>query len=779
MKWLGLSVVLLGLVSSGYAVESTLDVYINGSKLGQAKFVGSEDGKNFTSNADLKVAGMKFLSDLSCTWDGKQVAALKFIADSPQAKISLERKGDAYSVTVGGRTTEIKPKNGFGSIIANLHPQTWQFAIAELLSQKSEKIDHKSFLLDSAIDFSVTISKKPARTLETQQGKKDVLMFDIKAGPMIGSVAYDAANGTVVGFDVPSQKLQMIVPGLEKLFEDPMKKFPELSQLTYASEVLSQVASPMRDGTNLIADIARPKPVGKYPTILVRTPYGRASAFLQESAEDWAKRGYVMVVQDVRGRGDSQGNWDPFMSERQDGYDTIDWITKQPWSDGKVGMIGGSYLGSVQWQAAVEGHPALKCIVPQVAPPDPMHNIPYDEGVPALFGNLWWLNLTRNAKSVEMSDTSVGIIGNSGFLKIPLSAVDNAVFKMDLPHWDSWLKRDRSTAWNGWNYQSDMRKANIPALMISGWWDGDGIGTKLNWTLRQKLGLESKTWMIYGPWPHGFNASTTYADQDYGPTALLDLNTVYLRWFDTWLKGKPAKLENEPRVKYFVTGKNMWEGAQSWPDLRTKKKTLFLAAPNGAVYPKAGELIEKPLTKVGLSKYLYDPAKVTIPSSIKNIAEASTIFDPKDYSGDELFFQSAPQTTDTIISGPISARLFVSTTAKDADFFISILDVDPKGVKRIIGLPGKVRLSYYGRVHDPKAITPNKVYEVEIKHWDTAHQFKKGHRVGLLVTSNFFPVFARNFGLAEPPIKATKMVPAWQSVYHGAKRASALTYYSR
>src|SRR5262249_52028643 len=147
-------------------------------------------------------------------------------------------------------------------------------------------------------------------------------------------------------------------------------KYKELSQPTFAVKVEKGIKIPMRDGVNLVHDMARPAVEGKYPTILIRTPYGRTGSMAD--GEWWAKRGYVLIAQDVRGREDSDGDWDPFVAERKDGKDTIDWIAKQPWSDGKVGMIGGSYLGYVQWAAAVEHPAALKCIIPQVSPPDAM-----------------------------------------------------------------------------------------------------------------------------------------------------------------------------------------------------------------------------------------------------------------------------------------------------------------------------------------------------------------------------------------------------------------------
>src|SRR5262249_40501250 len=158
--------------------------------------------------------------------------------------------------------------------------------------------------------------------------------------------------------------------GWDGLYVDPLAKYPELSQPTFGTKTETGVAMKTRNGVTLVCDVVRPNDALKHPAILVRTPYGRSSETL--SGAFWASRGYVYVTQDCRGREDSGGNWDPFVNEGPDGADTIGWIAKQSWSDGKVGMIGGSYAGYVQWAAAVEEPPALRCIVPQVSPPDAM-----------------------------------------------------------------------------------------------------------------------------------------------------------------------------------------------------------------------------------------------------------------------------------------------------------------------------------------------------------------------------------------------------------------------
>jgi len=271
-------------------------------------------------------------------------------------------------------------------LFANFHPSLSATIAAAFApsSTGSQKLD--VLLVDGPMNLSVEVSQKPARTLDVAGTRRVAQVYLVR----LGGVDMDLylSEGATVAWDVPAQMLKAVAPGWEELIVDPTTRMPELSQPTHKTTTEAAVKVKMRDGIELTHGIARPADDGKVPVILVRTPYGRATYM---AFADWyAKRGYAYIVQDVRGRGDSAGDWEPFVHERSDGYDTIDWISKQPWCNGSVGMIGGSYVGWVQWWAAVEEHPALKCIVPQVSPPDPFLNFPYDHGIPFLYGGVWW-----------------------------------------------------------------------------------------------------------------------------------------------------------------------------------------------------------------------------------------------------------------------------------------------------------------------------------------------------------------------------------------------------
>ncbi|MBA3768669.1 MAG: CocE/NonD family hydrolase, partial [Acidobacteria bacterium] len=276
----------------------------------------------------------------------------------------------------------------------------------------------------------------------------------------------------------------------------------ELSQPMKQTRIVEKVKIPMRDGVRLVADTIFPEPEDKYPTILIRTPYGR------RVETDWIKRGlffanrgYVVVVQAVRGREDSEGEWQPWMNERKDGYDTIDWISRQSWSDGNVGMIGGSYLGEVQLQAAAESHPALKCIIPYVSGSDHFFGVPYDHGIFNL-EMIDWLYLTSD------KDRTVNArpLPNQELLQtLPLSRLDDAYLGNNSPIFEDWLKKDRPSNFAAANFLDDLArsKKQIPILHLTGWWDGAAGGVMRNWRVLNQNGY-GQQWLVIGFWEHNY-----------------------------------------------------------------------------------------------------------------------------------------------------------------------------------------------------------------------------------------------------------------------------------
>src|SRR5262249_10678199 len=344
--------------------------------------------------------------------------------------LKVSAKDGKAQITFGEKTREVEYKPS-QVLFGNLHP-VFTETLARAIDPAKEGIQKIDiFVLDAAVTMKVDVLKKRVRTIEVD-GKKQVADVYSVRFPSVEIDLYLAQGSKFAAVDIPSQKLQAIRRGYETFLVDPTTLYPELSQPTMKTSTEKGVKIKMRDSVELVADIVRPADDGKYPVILERTPYGR-EILSQLGGEWWAKRGYVHIVQDVRGRNQSDGEWRPFVHERKDGYDTIDWIVKQPWSDGKIGMIGGSYVGWVQWAAAVEQHPALKCIVPQVSPPDPFFNFPIDHGVPMLFGALWWSNFVKEKKVPPIPEIPKDL---EKLKTLPLSKVDDEVLGQNIPFYD-------------------------------------------------------------------------------------------------------------------------------------------------------------------------------------------------------------------------------------------------------------------------------------------------------------------------------------------------------
>lgn len=770
------TVLFLCALGAAHAAESgEMTLSLGGTAIGKNTYTWSEDGI-VQSKTTASVAGTDVLSEVTAKITDGKLVRLKLTQTVAKVKVEIELDGLKAKGTSGGRTSEITLKEAPTRIFSNYHPQLLRTLFAGTDPTKGKQ-SLEVFVIDSGANAPCTVEPKPNKVIKVGDKPVELLAWAVSLGAVTIDYYQRADKTAIVGMGVPTQMFDAVLTGFEGVFVDPTSAYPELSQPGFKSKVEKGVPMKTRDGVELVADIALPDTPGKYPTILVRTPYGRATQFVGNRAEWWAKRGYVFIVQDTRGRHDSGGEWDPFMYERKDGYDTIDWISKQPWSDGKVGMIGGSYMGGVQWQAAVEQHPALKCIVPQVSPPDPMFNLPFDGGAFFLWGSLWWTNLVKEKVSqMELAGQPLPNIQKIGTL--PLSKVDDAVLGRNVPFFDKWLERDTLEAWKGWAYQDDLKNVRIPALHVSGWWDGDGIGTKTNWAKMAQLGRTNQ-WLIYGPWPHAFNSTSKVGGVDYGPQAILELDSVFLRWFDQWLKNKPVGFEKTPKVQVFVTGVNEWRSLDAWPSAKSPEKTWYLSAPGPANGDTSlGELVDKPAEEQEASRYIFNPADARLDEAFTSAqdpnASMAIKIDPADES--TLVFKTSPMKEALEIGGPITVDLHFSTTAKDTDFFAVLVDIDEKGTIWPVAMPGKITARYLAGWNKPAPLTPGKVYRASFDIWDTAHRFLPGHRAGLLISSGLFPLAARNLGTGEAVKSATRMVVQANTIFHDAKRPSSIRF---
>jgi putative CocE/NonD family hydrolase len=362
------------------------------------------------------------------------------------------------------------------------------------------------------------------------------------------------------------------------------------------------VRVPMRDGVTLSADVYRPDTAEPVPVILVRTPYDNGVAAHVAAGKRWARRGYAYVVQDVRGRGESDGEFYPLVTEANDGFDTIQWITRQPWSNRRVGMMGGSYLGWVQVYAAARKPEGLITIVPSVTPPDPDRNFPVQFGIyePS---TLSWLAAISGRTMQDISEHDL----RGAYSHLPLYGADRLLGRT-FKAWRDWLDHPtRDDYWKAQAYQEELKSSRIPMLHISGWYDDVLVGTTENFA---NLTDHASQFLLIGPWGHRINTSRRIGAIDFGPDALVDLDAIYLRWFDRWLKEAPNGVERDAKVRIFRMGDNRWLTEAEWPPARTKYTRYYLTS-GGKANSRLGDgrlVTTAPTGPGGKDGYRADPA---------------------------------------------------------------------------------------------------------------------------------------------------------------------------
>jgi uncharacterized protein len=548
-----------------------------------------------------------------------------------------------------------------------------------------------------------------------------------------------------------------------------MMTTPNLREL----QILFDQRVPLRDGITLSADVYLPdgplEQIEKRPVILTRTPYMKTNV---KTAHYFVRYGYIFVAVDVRGRGDSQGEFIPYFNEALDGYDTIEWCAAQPWSDGNVGTIGASYGGRIQWLAAVQRPPHLRTMIVLVPPSDPFVETP--TGVPSPM-HLCWLHLVsgRINQPMELVDWA------QVYEHLPLVTMDERIGR-HIPHWRTDIEHAQlDEYWQPLCYQTRFDQVNVPVLHISGWYDDEQIGTPLNFVGMTTKGatpeVRSSQRLLMGPWGHATNRDSKLGDVDFGAQAIIDLSGEQLRWFDRWLKLVPIKAEAPVRV--FVMGTNVWRDEQEWPLARTRWTPYYLHS-NGRANSRFGDgtlSTAAPGADQSTDSYTYDPAYpvpfITDPTS-------SQIGGPDDYAAverrdDVLVYVTEPCFEEIEVTGPIRVDLYASSSAPDTDFTAKLIDIWPNGFRQRL-CDGMVRARFRDGMERPALIEPGRIYHYSIDCWHTAQIFNVGHRICLEISSSAFPKYDRNLNTGEPLGKTSTMAVAEQRIYHDVEHPSAV-----
>lgn len=563
---------------------------------------------------------------------------------------------------------------------------------------------------------------------------------------------------------------------------DPAK----LSQPTYKVIVEHNVRVPMGDGITLSADIYRPDSGERFPALLLRTPYSNNSPDEVQDSTWYAARGYVVVNEDVRGRYDSDGQFYTYRNEAQDGYDTDEWVARQAWSNGKIGTLGGSYLGYTQLTQGIRGSSHLVSMATEVTSTDIYDGWAYVDGALVLGFALPW-----GAGIVDGHTNQSGVYDwPSIFQHLPIASADAAAGHVNQPY-RAWVQHPRrdDAYWEGISYEKDAQKIAVPLFVAEGWYD-----IFLRGALRDQerithdgataVARENKH-LVIGPWIHfknhspRINSTPDAADPgvDFGADAQIDMRMVYLRWHDHWLKGIDNGVEREPPISIFVMGENRWRGEHEWPLARTRYTNYYLrSAGHANSVGGDGTLgIGKP-GGAATDTFTYDPAS-PVPTLGGNVCCSSVLNGPHDQrpveTRSDVLVYTTPALQEAVeVTGPITLKLFAATSGTDTDWTAKLVDVYPNGYAQNLQ-DGIIRARYrHGKEQPAALLEPGKVYEYDIDLWATSNTFLPGHRIRVEITSSNFPRFDRNLNTGEDPGTGTRMQTAHQVIYHSAQYPS-------
>ncbi len=581
---------------------------------------------------------------------------------------------------------------------------------------------------------------------------------------------------------------------------------PDPSKDGYRLEI--DIPIPMRDGTRLATDLYFPVEPGARPVLLERTPYGKhESVMVSIGAPGFlARNGYVVAVQDARGRFASEGRWYPFLDEawgeNRDGYDTIEWLAAQPFSTGKVGTFGGSFAGFNQYTLAGAMPPHLGATFPRQAPCNLRTEWVYRGG--ALEFAFIVAGWGRKNSEETLRNRTRQYLGKSGKVQLDLESGWPLPIHPLLSDPFQWIRdyvdrQDDEKYWQQWDIAPHHAAFDRPSYHVASWFD-----IFLGGSLRNYIGMRSKARseavrkahkLIVGPWAHGpfFDRAPQgrrAGEADFGEAALWDYTGTMCRWFDNWLKGQNNGIADEPDVRYFMMGLNEWRSADDWPPPAARRRLYFANERSGsAVSLNDGALAWEPASGAQQpAGYLHDPDRpapssggTTLFSVMTREGERVATWDDfnaqagsqdqRRIEGDCLTYTSAPFDNDFEIAGPVTAMLYMSSSAVDADLVVRLCDVHPDGRSMLL-CDGIQRARYRDSNYKPSLLQPGEIYAITVDLWSTANVFRAGHRIRVIVNSSCFPRFDVNPGTGRSALSSTERVKAEIRIYADERRPS-------
>lgn len=568
-----------------------------------------------------------------------------------------------------------------------------------------------------------------------------------------------------------------------------------------------------RDGVTLYADVVRPDHPDRFPVLLSRTPYGKNGSSDPNGPNTFfAKYGYISITQDCRGRFASEGDYDTIFQEAADGYDAVEWCARLPWSNGRVGTTGQSYLGLTQYLIACNDPmpPSLQAMVPVSASSDYHQSWIYHTGGASLWG---WLvpyaifkgrNTLRrlgradlvekvlsyiDGEFAQIRQTEFGLnfttpLTEEWFKHLPIKDWGDLLAETAPYFADHVTQADDGEYWYRANVNRHAESVTVPMLHITSWYDvfaegGPNAYQSIKANSRFPAAREGQR-LIVGPWghllPYSVPSSRGAGDIDFGPAALIDLNQTLLRWFDYWLKDVDNGVMAEPPVNIFTLGENRWQSFSDWPPPNLRMARWYLHSETGANSADGdGKLSTTPPGVERADTYRYDPADPTPTFGGNNLIIDMGVKDqrPVEERRDVLVFTSEPLTAPLEITGPVTVELWASSSAVDTDFTAKLVDVRPDGYAMNL-LDGMIRARYRDSASDPTLMDPGTPYRFTIDLWATSNVFLPGHRIRVEISSSNFPRFDRNLNTGQSFGEGTEGVVADQTIYHQSDRPSCI-----
>lgn len=546
-----------------------------------------------------------------------------------------------------------------------------------------------------------------------------------------------------------------------------------LRRAQYAVREQKHVVLTAADGTPLSSEIFHPQHTDRTPTILVRIPLSKTfknSLFVSVVGRMWAERGYTVVIQGTRGRYESGGEFYPLRSERQDGIETLSWISKRPWFNGQIATWGGSAFGYTQWAISDQQSPGPSAMAIYFASSD-FHRMFYPGGEFSLYSALSWAGRSHGKEDLADFPRAKDLYqAAEGF---PLIDSDRRLDGQEIPFFREWAQHpERDPFWIDIDGAKRNAIVKAPALLMAGWYDPflPGQLDDFNQIRRSPLqNVAEHSQLIIGPWTHA--GEVIFPNGVRAQNFRRESLAVSLPWFDEALQPSQAKSSDPAPVKIFVMGRNQWRSEREWPLSRARATSLYLesggkansAAGDGRLDP------QQPRTADPSDTFVYDPQHPVPTSGGAMIGSAAGIARQNaiEARNDVLVYTGSVMQSDTEVTGPVVLVLYVSTSAASTDFTAKLVDVHPDGYAYNVS-DGILRLN------DGGLAVAGGIREIRIEMWPTSMVFFKGHRMRLEVSSSNFPRFARNPNTQNNSATEMNPVSATQVVHHGSGFPSRL-----